>query len=666
MRFFQNILLMAAAVLGLLLGVWQHYMGNSSSLPFIGGGILVCLIFQTGLSYYLIAKAARSSTVDTSVAASTNASGITQQSHPSDSTEFVLEALAGGVIIADAQGEVLYINYCASKIISQSCEDALGMPITEVLKLEDHQGQALVPRVIEMHKIHPKHLMQFGQVKVLLPRKEQGGPSFVELHTSYLNEDDEVLAFIFRDVNSDRKVINKLYQQASRDALTGLMNRRSFEESIEQAARSELGALDKLHVLVVIDLDKFKIVNDTCGHEAGDELLRQVSQIFSRSVRQSDRVARMGGDEFAIFLEGCGVDRARKIMDSVLVELKNYRFSWEEHVFSISASMGLVEFMPSNDLTVKALFSNADKACYTAKALGRDQTFVHINTEEVELAEKGHTDWAKLLEMAIENDRFILFVQPIVPLQEKSAAHKHDYYEILLRLPFRKNLLSPGSFLPAADRLDMMSRIDRWIIKQVFSTVTEKNLSENTLLAERMKAPRLMINLSAQAVQDVGLYDYIAAQMQAFEVEPSLFCFEIAESVAIANFVQAKRLMQSLHELGCRLVLDDFGSGFSSLNYVRDLPLDYLKIDGNFVHNLVSNPIDAAMIKAVHEVGQVMQLATIAELVEDGETMEQLRVIGVDFAQGFHCGKPYPFIQLCEQYAAESNTGSARPGSGEA
>ncbi|MEZ5536903.1 MAG: EAL domain-containing protein [Thiolinea sp.] len=562
-----------------------------------------------------------------------------------NSTEWILEALAGGVLTTNKQGQVLYVNHSAQQMIGCQGQDVVGQPVNKVLDLEDSQGNALVPKVMELHKAHPQHLLQFGQVK-LHPR--QGDSSFVELHTSFLQDQDKTLVFLFRDVQTDRRVINRLYQQASHDALTGLMNRRSFEEYLEQAAHNERPGDLRAHVLVSIDLDKFKIVNDSCGHQAGDELLKQVAQIFQRAVRQTDKVARMGGDEFAIFLEGCSLEKARSIMDAVLIELKNYRFSWEGNVFNISASIGLVEFFPSSEVVVKNLFSDADKACYTAKALGRNQTFVHISSDETYHSQKNHTDWGKLLDLAMENDCFILFVQPIVPLQNQDDSCKH--YEVLLRLPFRKHLLSPGSFLPAADRLDMMGRIDRWIIRRVLKDTTENNL--NTQAARRT---RLMINLSSQAVQDPGLFEYIEQQMKEFAADPSLFCFEISESVAIANFMQTRRLMQALRAMGCHLALDDFGSGFSSLNYVRELPLAYLKIDGNFVHNLVSNAVDAAMIKAVHEVGRVMELKTIAELVEDSETMSQLRTIGVDYAQGFHCGKPFPFMHLCESGTA--NTG---------
>lgn len=560
-----------------------------------------------------------------------------------DSAEWILEALAGGVLTVNKQGKILYINQSAQQMIGYTSQKAVGKPVNEILDLEDSQGNALAPKVIELHKSHPQHLLQFGQVKL---NPHEGEPCFVELHTSFLQDKDKTLVFIFRDVQTDRRMINELYQQASHDALTGLMNRRSFEEYLEQTANNESGEL-RTHVLVSVDLDRFKTVNDSCGHQAGDELLKQVAQIFQKAVRQSDKVARMGGDEFAIFLEGCEAERAKRIMDGVLVELKNHRFSWEEMVFNISASIGLVEFVPSSALSVKTLFSDADKACYTAKALGRGQTFAHINADDSYHVEQRRTDWGKLLDLAMDNDRFILFVQPIVDLQTTNDTYRH--YEVLLRLPFRKNLLSPGSFLPAADRLDMMGRIDRWIIRRVLMTAAENKFHD-----PQGVRTRFMINLSSQAVQDPDLFAFIEAQMKEFGTEPSLFCFEVSESVAIANFMQTKRLMMALDALGCHLALDNFGSGFSSLNYVRELPLAYLKIDGNFVHNLVTNAVDAAMIKAVHEVGQVMHLKTIAELVEDSETMSQLRTIGVDYAQGFHCGKPFPFIRLCESGIADS------------
>ncbi len=571
-----------------VLAAWQLFMGSVASITAVAAATLLLAVVQLVWLALIISGRVGKADYLSCVVGDEQWGGGTEghaTTNAPNSTEWILEALAGGVLTVNKQGRVLYVNHSAQQMMGCEQEDVLGKPVEDVLNLTDVQGTALVPKVMDLHRAHPQHLLQFGQVRL---NPQQGESSFVELHTSFLQDNEKTLVFIFRDVLTDRRVINRLYQQASHDALTGLMNRRSFEEYVEQAARNETGEL-RTHVLVSIDLDKFKIVNDSCGHQAGDELLKQVAQIFQRAVRQSDKVARMGGDEFAVFLEGCSLDKARSIMDGVLVDLKNYRFSWDGNVFNISASIGLVEFFPLTDLVVKKLFSDADKACYTAKALGRNQTFAHINSDESYHSEKQHTDWGKLLDLAMENDRFILFVQPIVALQQTDNNCQH--YEVLLRLPFRKHLLSPGSFLPAADRLDMMGRIDRWIICRVLKDAVANKL--NTQTGQHI---RLMINLSSQAVQDPDLFDYIEQQMKEFVADPALFCFEISESVAIANFMQTKRLMQALHNMGCHLALDDFGSGFSSLNYVRELPLAYLKIDGNFVHNLVSNAVDAAMI----------------------------------------------------------------------
>ncbi|OQX07650.1 MAG: PAS domain S-box protein [Thiothrix lacustris] len=575
-----------------------------------------------------------------------NAAAVDKLPQEQVNTEWVLDALAGGVIVANQQGIITYMNASAEKLTLWQRDKVLGEHVGGVLKLEDLQGNVLGEKAFETSMLHPNYPLQFGQVK-LYPRV--GEERFVELNTTCILENCKAIVFIFRDVTADRKVINRLYRQASRDALTDLMNRTSFEQYVEQLAH-DTSALTRSHVLASVDLDNFKIINDTCGHLAGDELLKQVAQIFRRSVRVSDKVARIGGDEFAVFLEGCGLEKGRSIMESTLTELRNFRFSWEGKVFSIGASVGLIEFMPSSNLQIKQLFSDADKACYTAKALGRNQVFVHEEEKREQMSNQRVHDWSKLLKDALREDRFILFAQPVVPLHsERNQGFRQ--YEILLRLPFRQALLNPGSFLPVADRLDLMTSIDRWIIRKSLEMLA--GCRSGNVHGSPCMETRLMINLSGQSVQDARLFPYVEQQIKHFGIDPGMICFEISESVAISNFVHAKRVMNALHSLGCHLVLDDFGSGFSSLSYLRELPLSYLKIDGNFVHNLVSSPVDAAMVKAVHEVGQVMNLLTIAELVEDGETLVRLRQIGVDFAQGYYCGRPIPLVQLRERIQNE-------------
>lgn len=553
--------------------------------------------------------------------------------------EWILDALAGGVIASTLEGTILYINNHAQRLTEFTYKEARLKPIDLVLKLEGNHLST--QQVLELNlQGDPEQHFQFEHVKLTT---KTGQICFLELHTTRLSIQTDLIIFIFRDISSERKVISRLYRQAAHDPLTGLMNRRSFEQYVAQLIQNNGESLNT-HVLVSLDLDNFKVVNDTSGHQAGDELLKQVAQIFLRAVRRTDKVARMGGDEFAILLEKCALDKGIHIMESIQHELRGFRFSWKGQVFNVAASIGVLEIKPDYKGEISETFASVDKACYAAKALGRNQISVHMaqpaNTKVFE-SESMRTDWAKLLQDAMTQDHFVLFVQPIFPLQDQVCS-PYVHFEILLRLPYKKTILSPGSFLPAADRLDMMARIDRWIIRRVFQLMSQHDLK----VANGIE-PRFMINLSSQAVQDVDLFDYIKQQIAQWQTNPKLLCFEISESVAIANFVHTKRLMKSLSQLGVSLVLDDFGSGFSSLSYIRDLPLSYLKIDGNFVHNLVSSPVDAAMIKAVHEVGQVMKLHTIAELVEDGETLDQLRTIGINFAQGFYCGKPYPFLELC-------------------
>lgn len=614
----------------------------TESVPYL----LLAIMAAQGVAVYLLMRFGKFVPVATTgIVDIANAEKESTFSPEQVNTEWVLDALAGGVIVANQQGSITYMNTSAEKLTLWQREKVLGEHISKVLKLDDLQGNPLGVKAFETNLVHPNHPLQFGQVK-LHPRV--GEERFVELNTTCILEHCKAIVFIFRDVTADRKVINRLYRQASRDALTDLMNRTSFEQYVEQLAH-DTSTLTRSHVLASVDLDNFKIINDTCGHLAGDELLKQVAQIFRRAVRTSDKVARIGGDEFAVFLEGCGLDKGRNIMESILTELRNFRFSWEGKVFTIGASIGLLEFMPASNLQIKQMFSDADKACYTAKALGRNQVFIHAEEKREEMSNQRVHDWGKLLKDAIREDRFILFAQPIVPLHSERT-QRFRQYEILLRLPFRQALLNPGSFLPVADRLDLMTSIDRWIIRKSLEMLA--GCRDNTSSTQCQEI-RLMINLSGQSVQDARLFGYVEQQINQFGIDPGMICFEISESVAISNFVHAKRVMNALHSLGCHLVLDDFGSGFSSLSYLRELPLSYLKIDGNFVHNLVSSPVDAAMVKAVHDVGQVMNLLTIAELVEDGETLVRLRQIGVDFAQGYYCGRPIPLAQLRKRIMSE-------------
>ena len=563
----------------------------------------------------------------------------------------ILDAVSGCVITVNHEHLISYINKAAEKLIGFG-EDYLDQHISYVFNIQDRRGNSIIQDVLSDQERFPKRNFQLGQIKLIT---YQQGERYINLSTrSILIDDDETsygIVLVFRDVTADRKIMNTLYRQASQDPLTGLINRSSFERSLEHVLQTAT-TNNISNTLIYIDLDHFKIVNDTCGHVAGDELLKQVSQIFSRYVRQIDKVARVGGDEFAILLQSCSIERAKSIIESILNDLRSFRFIWQDRNFVVGASIGLVEFDSGIGNSLKALLNVADQACYMAKKLGRDQYHVLSMDKEALVTDPYLINWKEQIEYALKNDGFSLMAQPIVPLQRERLDSIRQY-ELLIRLNHDNNSYKPGSFLPAAERLGLMKAIDKWVILHVL----ERAAKQYSVVKPSSIRYRLMINLSTQSVQDENFIDFIKQAFNKSQIPPSLLGFEVSEPVAVANFSAIKKLFNGLKELGCGRVLDDFGSGFSSLSYLRELPVNYLKIDGAFVRNLASNDVDAAMVKAVNQVGKVMNLFSIAESVENEQTLDALRQLGVDFAQGYHCGKPLPFDTFCSKLKTEPTEG---------
>lgn len=558
-------------------------------------------------------------------------------------TDKILDAVSGCVISINQDHFISYINQAAEKLIGFG-KNYLDQHISYIFTIQDHRGKPILQDILSDQERFPKRNFSLGQIKLIT---HQQGERYINLSTrSILVDDDKIshgIVLVFRDVTADRKVMNTLYRQASQDALTGLINRSRFERSLEHVLQAN--SMNKItNTLIYIDLDHFKSVNDTCGHVAGDELLKQVAQIFSRYVRQLDKVARVGGDEFAILLQACSTERAKSIVESILNDLRSFRFTWQDRNFVVGASIGLVEFDSGIGKSLKGLLNTADQACYMAKKLGRDQYYILSMDKAALFTDPYLINWKEQIEFALENNGFSLMAQPIVPLQ-KERLDSIRQYELLIRLNHENNSYKPGSFLPAAERLGLMKAIDKWVILHVLERA-EKRYSV-------IKPPaihyRLMINLSTESVQDENFIDFIKQAFNKSKLPPSLLGFEVSEPVAVANFSAIKKLFNGLKELGCGRVLDDFGSGFSSLSYLRELPVNYLKIDGAFVRNLANNDVDAAMVKAVNQVGKVMNLFSIAESVEDEHTLDTLRQLGIDFAQGYHCGKPLPFESFCSK-----------------
>jgi diguanylate cyclase (GGDEF)-like protein len=424
---------------------------------------------------------------------------------------------------------------------------------------------------------------------------------------------------------------------AYHDALTDLVNRREFEHRLEQAILSaKERELD--HVLLYLDLDQFKIINDTCGHMAGDDLLRQLAVLFQEHVRDNDTLARLGGDEFGILLESCPLDRAERIAENLRQAINNYRFVWRERPFGLSVSIGLVAISSASQ-GIDEIHSAADMACYAAKDLGRNRVHIY-RAGDMELARRhGDMQWASRIKEALEQDRFTLYCQSIVPLDPNVEAARN--FECLLRLNDESgNIISPGAFIPAAEHYNLMPALDRWVIDATFSHLA--SIANNNGGLDGFGT--CFINLSGNSLNEDSFFPFIHEQLHQHQVSPRMICFEITETAAISNLSRAVEFIKEIKSEGCKFALDDFGAGLSSFSYLRTIPVDFLKIDGRFVQNMMVDSMDSAIVAAINFIGDVAGVKTIAESVENIETQRKLQSIGVNYAQGYGIEHPRPLV----------------------
>ncbi len=457
------------------------------------------------------------------------------------------------------------------------------------------------------------------------------------------NDGIEKLACVCEDVTEARNLSEQLSYQASHDALTGLVNRREFERRLHRilnVARND----HTEHAFCYLDLDQFKIINDTCGHVAGDELLRQLGALLQRVVRKCDTAARLGGDEFGVIMEYCTLRQAQRVAQALHRAVEDFRFSWGDKTLRVGASIGMVPIDDASE-NISSILSAADAACYAAKEHGRNR--IHVYREgDSELARRyGEMQWVARIERALEEDRFELEMQPIAPVDAIDEPHAHMlHYEFLLRMrDERGRVVPPTAFLPAAERYDLASHVDRWVINRAFSWLIRN--------PEHVKQLFLCcINLSGRSVVNEDFLGYVIGRFDKTGVPPEKICFEITETAAIANLASAARFIRALKEWGCCFALDDFGSGLSSFAYLKNLPVDFLKIDGVFVRGVLDDPVDLAMVKSINEIGQAFGKKTIAEFVESDAILEKLklRYIGVDYAQGYSVGRPQPLTCAVE------------------
>jgi diguanylate cyclase (GGDEF)-like protein/PAS domain S-box-containing protein len=540
-----------------------------------------------------------------------------------------LASIGDGVITIDSDRNITYLNPAAERYTGWPSAEAHGVPLDKVFRVTDHSIQGTDADGAETLLTERSDGRQLNLV--LMDRRGQ------RRYISYSkapNLDRYGIAvgtvITFRDITEERKLAEQLSHQATHDALTGLTNRREFERRLSRIVQSA-NPLDP-HALIYVDLDQFKIVNDTCGHVAGDELLRQIAGLMGTRIRTRDTFARLGGDEFGILLEHCPRDEAIRVAQTLRELSQNFRFGWQDKSFTVTLSIGLVSITDVWGSASRVLRA-ADSACYAAKDSGRNRVCVFEPDDHVATRRLGEMQWMSRIQQTLAEGRLRLYMQPILPTNSKEQ--DIELGEVLLRLLDEQGrVVLPGAFLPAAERYGYMSKIDRWVVGETLTAL-------KTLGTDQRRA-LLSINLSGQSLSDENFLDFVVEQIKANQVKTPSIGFEITETAAISDFTRVRAFITTVKELGCRLSLDDFGSGLSSFGYLKNLPVDYLKIDGHFVREILIDRVDRAMVEAIHRLGHVMGLKSIAEWVESAETLEKLTGMSVDYVQGFHLAVPRP------------------------
>ena len=548
-----------------------------------------------------------------------------------------LQSIGDGVITTDIHGIVEYLNPVAERLLDKRSSEVIGKHYLDILNMEGESDGETLHDLVEMILHHDSATVHADDG---ILRHADGSEFSINISAASMRAGNGQIVgvvLVLHDITEVMNMARQLGHQASHDMLTGLYNRREFERRLDAAIR-ESHANHTHHVLFYMDLDQFKVVNDTYGHRAGDELLRQLSRRFGAAIREHDVLARPGGDEFGILLYDCPLDKASEIAESIRQQVRNFRFSWDDRVFEIGISIGVVP-LDANSGSMVDVMSYADAACYVAKDAGRNRVHLYSSDDKAVARHHREMEWIHRIHDAFEENRFVLYYQPIVPVRPGCDASSHG--EVLMRmLDDKGDPISPMQFIPAAERYNLMPIIDRWVVRTVLGKMREaQGPAESPPL-------HCSINLSGQSLNDEHFLDFVLSNIHESDVAGDYLCFEITETAAITNLGRAHHFIDTLKQMGCYFALDDFGSGLSSFAYLKGLKVDYLKIDGAFIKDITDDTVDRAMVDSINQIGHVMGLKTIAEFVENEAILSVLKRLGVDYAQGYGIARPMPLDEV--------------------
>jgi len=553
-----------------------------------------------------------------------------------------LRSIGDGIIITDAGGYITNINPVAEKIVAKSIALICGQPITEVIELQDQREHATIENPV-MTCLQSKEIVVLDHQNIIIRREDGSSIPVQNSVAPILDNHGQLMGtiMVIRDATEQHDLLQKIEHHAYHDSLTGLLNRHALMQELE-IAWNMCSNYNVEHSLIFIDLDRFKIVNDTCGHHAGDELLKSLTNLIRQQIRSSDILsnlsrdenglgdafARVGGDEFALFLHTCPLDIARRISQQIVENIREFVFVWDDQLFRVGASIGIATMSAGNS-SINEVIRNADSACYEAKNLGRGKVCIHTtNHKQIDRRQK-EMEWIPRLNQALAENHFVLRRQPIISISD--SGDRHQYYEVLISLQGRgqDDFIAPNTFLPAAERYHLMADIDRWVITHAFREMSRHG--DQGIYS---------INLSADSLGDIELLDYILAGINDHHLDPNRLIFEISGNATISNLQTCQNLINTLRTQGCRFALTDFGPSLSYFSYMKTLKVDFVKIDGTLVKNVAVDPMDYTIVESINHLAKNLGLYSIAEYVEDEACLNTIKRIGVDYAQGWAVGMP--------------------------